>query len=87
MHAGQYFRLSFAILTLGALSGCNTVEGFGRDLESLGEGLQSTASDESGSATASRKKQEEKNAQTGNKPKRGKQSDKTSTRFNQWQQP
>lgn len=35
----------FALLTFGALVGCNTIEGAGRDIERGGEKIQDTAKD------------------------------------------
>lgn len=46
MHAGKFITLTLTILLLGPLAACNTVEGFGRDLENMGQSLQSTAGDE-----------------------------------------
>lgn len=34
--------LTLGFITLGALSGCNTAEGFGRDIESAGRSIQNT---------------------------------------------
>jgi predicted small secreted protein len=40
------FRKLLVILTLlGAISGCNTIEGMGKDIERSGEATQDTARD------------------------------------------
>ena len=85
MQAGQFFTITVAILILGALSGCNTAEGFGEDLESLGKSMQSTASDTTSNSKSN-------NTQKGNtqadREKQGDNNkDEASTRFNRWQPP
>ena len=37
--------LSLALLTLGLLSACNTVEGFGKDVKKVGEKMEGAAKD------------------------------------------
>jgi predicted small secreted protein len=37
--------LSLAVLAMGLLSACNTVEGFGKDVQKVGEKMEGAAKD------------------------------------------
>ncbi len=36
------FLIALALISLSSLSACNTAQGFGKDLESAGRGIQDT---------------------------------------------
>lgn len=45
--AKKFFVMIAALVTLGGLSACNTIEGAGEDVESVGEEVEETANDAS----------------------------------------
>ena len=43
MKAPYFLIFLFALVVIGMTAGCNTAEGFGRDMQMLGHGLSSSA--------------------------------------------
>ena len=74
MHTGKFLTVTLALGLLSPLAGCNTFEGFGKDLESLGKSIQTTGSNESGKAGAANNTEKDSGGNN-------------ASRFNKWQQP
>ena len=80
MHTGKFLTLTLALGLLSPLAACNTFEGFGEDLESLGKSIQTTGSDESGKSGA-------QDNITGKDTTEKDRGGNNASRFNKWQEP